>query len=324
MEDTSLILLKPAPVELLTAWLKELYGRPVQIGARQLLRHRDLSKVERLFIPDSLPETLIYKQVIPPWDIEQDLLERVLIPSISSSPQLYMVGHYQEVTALFMEDLGEVHITNALSSGLVSRLGKELARMHRSYGYRTDELLQAQVLHTLFPLDYGQLATDLAERLTSWGLLSQSQADGLINVSTQAASRLAGEPISLVHGDLFAENLLVKNNRVCLVDWSWFTHLGVPLLDIATLAMDHFKNGALSRYSQDLIESYCFESGRLPDDLLHALPAAEAAFKLFFLRYLVDRSQRGIMSTTVGHVDDFMRQVIAELLEYLAHSWQSP
>jgi len=70
------------------------------------LRHRDLSYVERLWIADSLPQSLIYKLVLPPWDIELDINQRVLSPSVSSSPQLYLTAHHGSLTVLFLEDLG--------------------------------------------------------------------------------------------------------------------------------------------------------------------------------------------------------------------------
>ena len=74
---------------MLQGWLREFYGKSVQISDREVLRHRDLSYVERLYVADGLPESIIYKLVLPPWDIEQDLHERILIPSVSNSPQLF-------------------------------------------------------------------------------------------------------------------------------------------------------------------------------------------------------------------------------------------
>lgn len=105
-EDGSLDLLTPVGEERLTSWLQEFYGKAVTVKSRELLRHRDLSYVERIELEDALPQSLIYKLVLPPWDVEQDLHERILIPSISNSPQLFMAAHQGQVTAMFMEDLG--------------------------------------------------------------------------------------------------------------------------------------------------------------------------------------------------------------------------
>jgi hypothetical protein len=58
-ENDSLELLTPAPEEKLQSWLAEFYGKPVRITDRAILRHRDLSYVERLHIEDGLPESII-------------------------------------------------------------------------------------------------------------------------------------------------------------------------------------------------------------------------------------------------------------------------
>lgn len=150
-EDASLTLLSAAPEEKLQAWLIEFYGKPVRILNREVLRHRDLSMVERLTFTDALPSSLIYKQVLPPWDIEQDLHERILIPSISNSAQLFLSAHHGQLTALFLEDLGSDYLEGLATAEIACRVGEELAKLHRSYCYRTDELLHTNVLRSLFP-----------------------------------------------------------------------------------------------------------------------------------------------------------------------------
>src|SRR5271170_6559687 len=97
-ENESLNLLVIAPDEKLAGWLTEFYGKTVHIASRQVLRHRDLSYVERIKIADALPESIIYKLVLPPWDVEQDLHERILIPSITNSAQLFLSANYGSLT----------------------------------------------------------------------------------------------------------------------------------------------------------------------------------------------------------------------------------
>ncbi len=317
-ESDTLKLLEPVPEEKLTSWLKEFYGKPVSIDKRELLRHRDLSYVMRLYIEDALPETLIYKLVLPPWDIEQDLHERVLIPSISSSAQLFMAAHAGPITALFLEDLGTVSLKETSSKELAQQVGKELAKLHRAYSYRTDELMQLNILRSLSPIDYEEFANGMAQQLKSWYVISSHQAQVLKNVAQALAPKLAGEPISLVHGDLYAENVILRSDRLFIIDWSWFTIIGVPAMDLATLSMDHFKNGGLPRWRDELIDSYCFESGRDSQDVRRVLPHAETLGRFLFLHWLVERRSRGIMGTTVGPVDDLISKVIDELSERLS------
>ena len=284
-------LLLPVPEEQLLAWLAEFYGRVVHIGNREVLRHRDLSYVERLLIVDSLPDSLIYKLVLPPWDIEQDLHQRVLIPSISNSAQLYMSAHRGPLTALFLEDLGTKSLVTTSNAEIAAAVGKELAKMHRAYSYRTDELIQTNVLRARLPLDYGEFTNALVAQLTEWNLISKDEAQNVQKLARILAVRLAGEPISLVHGDLFAENIILRGERLFIVDWSWFTILGVPLMDLATLTMEHPKNAGFYQWKNEVIEAYCFESARDTNDVRALLPYAEMLSRLFFLDWLQERKR---------------------------------
>lgn len=317
-EDSSLELLTPVSEERLRSWLQEFYGKEVSIKKRELLRHRDLSYVERIELEDALPKSLIYKLVLPPWDIEQDLHERILIPSISNSPQLFMSAHQGQVTAMFMEDLG----TGALdrsggSAEIARRIGEDLAKMHRSYSYRTDELAQLGILRTFSPIDYESFVSAFGDKLSQWKLVSAEEKKQLDKLAKLLAPPLAGETISLVHGDLYAENVILRGNRLFLIDWSWFTALGVPLMDIATLTTAHHKNGGFEKYRAELLESYCFESGRKEKDVAATLPYAETLSRVLFLEWLVERKSRGIEGTTVGPVDGLIKTVVNELIERL-------
>lgn len=321
-EDPSLKLLEPAPQGKLESWLAEFFGKPVTIVGRELLRHRDLSYVERLQFQDCLPESLIYKQVLPPWDIEQDLHERILIPSIASSAQLYMTAHHGSVTAMFLEDLGGVNLKEQpVETKTAKQLGEDIARMHRAYSYRTDELIQMNVLRSLTPIDYESFFTEVTDQLLSWGDIDDSDASAINKAAHSIAHRLAGEPISLVHGDLYAENIITQNGRLFLIDWSWFTLIGVPTMDLASLISDHAKNGLLREHRDLILEAYCFESGRKTEDVQSALPYAAALERMLFLYWLTVRKSMGILGTTVGPVENLMRSVTKEIVKN-SHSWK--
>jgi thiamine kinase-like enzyme len=316
-ENESLELLTPVPDELLQTWLGEFYGKPITISDRQVLRHRDLSYVERLKIADALPESIIYKQVLPPWDIEQDLHERVLQPSITSSAQLFLSGHYGQVTAMFMEDLGTSSLIKDATKDLASQVGEELAKLHRSYCYRCDELLQMGILRTLFPIDYEEFGYKMLEHLSTWKLCTADDRKSIIALVQALAKHLAGEPTSLVHGDMYAENIILRNSRLFFIDWSWFTMLGAPLMDLATLASDHYKNGELIPFREVVIDAYCYEFVRDAEECRRLLPFAETLSRLLFLQWLVERRRRGILGTTVGPVDILIPQIIGDLVKRL-------
>lgn len=316
-ENESLNLLTPAPESKLLSWVSEFYNKPVQITHREILRHRDLSYVERLFVKDSLPESIIYKLVLPPWDVERDLLEHVLIPSISSSAQLYLSAHHGPLTALFLEDLGSVSLQTNGTRDIATKLGEELAKLHRAYSYRCDELMQTLVLRTVFPLDYEEFTCTLAQRIAHWNLISNKQFHQLMQLAQCLALQLAGETISLVHGDFYAENVILRNGKLFIIDWSYFTIIGVPLMDLATLTMDHPKNAEFINFRNTVIEAYSYESGRDAQEIHRLLPYAETLSRLLFLSWLVDRKNLGIKGTTVGAVDGVIPKVVQELGERL-------
>ena len=315
MENESLTLLQPAPEERLAAWLEEFYGKRVEITRREQLRHRDLSFVERLWIGDALPESLIYKLVLPPWDIEQDLHERVLQPSIAHTAQLFMSAHFGQMTAMFLEDLGkESLLQRKVDAEFAADIGKELAKLHRSYSYRIEELRHLNILRALPPTEYPAFVGNIIGLLREWKLLRKDDERELNALAERLSVVLASEPVSLVHGDMYAENILVRNDKVFIIDWSWFTHIGVPAMDLASLTSNHFKNGDFFQWRDTVLDAYCFESGRKTDEVVAVLPYAELLSRVMFLNWLVVRRERGIMGTTVGPVDELIPKIVDEVI----------
>jgi tRNA A-37 threonylcarbamoyl transferase component Bud32 len=317
LEDESLNLIELVPESNLACWLAELYGKKVEILKRETLRHRDLSFVERLHIKDGFPKSVIYKLVLPPFDIEHELHQRVLVPSITNFAQLYLTAHYGKMTAMLMEDLGEHSLLSESEINYAQTVGRDLAKMHRGYSYRIDDLLPVDILPHILPIDYEQYALRLAKELSDWQLISQAESKALVDLAGLVASKLAGEPISLVHGDLYAENLIIRHNRLYIIDWSHFAFIGVPLMDLGTLTIDHVKNGHFAEKRAQVIEAYCDESGRDAKEVLEQLPYAAALSRLIFLSWLVERKSRGITGTTVGPVEILIAKVTNELCQLL-------
>lgn len=315
MEDESLKLLEPPPLERLMGWLHEFYGKDVEVSERILLRHRDLSLVERLHMRDALPESLIYKVVLPPWDVEQDLHERILIPSISNSARLFLSGTCGPMTALFMEDLGTQSLVGGTDHRTANLIGTELAKMHRAYEYRTDELSPLGILRTLRPGEYSRLVETLLESVAKWQLCNEDEQHELRTLGSVLDEQLASERLSLVHGDLYAENIILRGGKFYIIDWSWFTMIGVPIVDLSTLVSDHFKNGEDRQWQQVALEAYLDESGRNGDEVKRLLPFAYTLSRLLFLDWLVERRSRGIMGTTKGPVDGVIQTLIQELIQ---------
>jgi len=319
MENETLQLLEPVPEENLRSWLRELYNKPVEIERREVLRHRDLSYVERLYLKGALPESLIYKLVLPPWDIEDDLHREILVPSISNSAKLYLTGHYKKITALFLEDFGTNYLNKHSTVALAQKLGENLAKMHRSYSYRIAELEPLNILPVWHPENYPEKIAKIVDSLSNWNLVSDEDKKLLTRIAQSASELFSQQPMSLVHGDLFAENIVVGDayhpRNLSIIDWSWFATLGAPVLDLATLCSSHFKNGEFAVHQKDFLEAYCFEAGRSINEVQSDLKIAKLFERVFFLHWLETRKGMGIVGTTVGHVDDLIKQIIRDLHE---------
>lgn len=313
--DPKLQLLNLVPDFKLKSWLGEFYGKSVKIVKTEVLRHRDFSYVARLSINDALPGTIIYKLILPPWHIEQDIIERILVPSISHSPQLYLAAHHRDMTALFLEDLGSDCLLDKATSITASMLGEYLARLHRSYCYRVDEIAQLQILKVLSPLDYIDFCQNLTNMLDKFNCgIASSSLTKLNDLIKDIAQALAHEPVSLVHGDFYAENIIINHNRLHFIDWSWFTMLSVPILDLCSVTMTCSKNGSLSNFKQNIIESYCYEAGRSSNQVLELLPFVQNLNAILFLNWLAVRKKLGYEATTVGPVNDLIASTIAKLI----------
>lgn len=316
-KNPAIKLLEPVPEKLLFSWLNEFYGKEVSVANRTVLRHRDFSYVERIQLSEALPDSLIYKLVIPPWDIEQDLHERVLVPSISNSAQLYMTAHYGNITAMFMEDLGTVYMNESADKESCLKFAKHLARMHRAYSYRLEELIDAGILRHLSSDNLPEFGSNLFLRLSKLESISDEQSKELHNLFEIVRDNLKAETLSLVHGDLYAENVVLRGSRQHLIDWSWFTSIATPLIDLATITSDHPKNGVILQFKEEFLEAYCFESGRSLEELSGLKPSAHALERFLFLSWLAERKDRGIVGTTVGHVDELVSAVIGQIQELI-------
>lgn len=90
---------------------------------------------------------------------------------------------------------------------------------------------------------------------------------------------LAGLPTTLVHGDLYASNVLVAPGRVCAVDWE-LAGVGPGVLDVAALTM-----GWEEAERSMLVESYRQTLAKPPDsvDFAHDLDSARLHLALQWL-----------------------------------------
>ncbi len=313
-ENQYLDLIPVVPLSKLLSWLNEFYGKDVTIEKLDVLRHRDFSYVARITINDALPETIIFKLVLPPWHVEQDIIERILIPSIAYSPQIYLSGQYQNMTAMLIEDLGPDNIVHLANHQIASLIGENLAKFHRSYCYRVDEIAQLKILNMLTAIECPDFCRRIFMSIEGYKLdIDPSVLNSLKDFSSHIAIVFANEPITLVHGDFFAENIIYNHAKLHFIDWSWFTLLSFPLLDLGTITSQAPKNGVLANFKDQILESYSFESGKDLSEINRLLPYANVFTKILFLNWLVLRKSMGIEGTTVGPVNALIKDTVDEI-----------
>ncbi|HMO23289.1 MAG TPA: phosphotransferase, partial [Candidatus Melainabacteria bacterium] len=243
--------------------------------------------------------------------------ERVLVPSISNSARLYMTAHHGSVTALFLEDLGNEYLTEHATAEIAQLFGEELAKMHRSYTYRMAEIIDSGIMRNLETPNIEPFTEKLVEGLMRLGNLDAVRKKTLLDAASFCKSKLKDEPPTLVHGDLYAENIVLRKDELYLFDWSWFTSIGPCMIDFASMVSDHPKNGIFRNYSKEFAEAYCFESGRKPDEILELASCGAILERLLFLSWLEERKSLGVLGTTVGHVDNLIEKVIGQIEDKL-------
>ncbi len=86
-----------------------------------------------------------------------------------------------------------------------------------------------------------------------------ARADVSLPGYESVTARLAALPTTLVHGDLYASNVLVGDGRVCAVDWE-LAGVGPGVLDLATLTL-----GLPEPDAAELAEAYRRALERPPD-----------------------------------------------------------
>src|SRR5262249_44047669 len=220
----------PDPREVLEQGLRAYFGRPVRIAG---LRSRPLATsshpIDRLRVTLASGERLrvIFKRLSPGEKLygnEREVLiyRRLLDGGRFGAPALY-ASVYDEAEGrywLFLEDLG----SSTLDEGDVEEwfaAVRWLARMHGTYHGREADLRALACLMEHGPAYY-QMVAQTARRYLELAGTGQALArfDALMGRYDSLVNYLVGEPRTLVHGDIFAQNLVIQpGGRIRAIDW---------------------------------------------------------------------------------------------------------
>jgi len=235
----------PAPRKVLEQGLSAYLGRPVRITR---LQRRPLATsshaIERLRVKLTSGERLkvVFKQLQPGEKLygnEREVLvyRWLLAGERFGAPALY-ASVYDEGERrywLFLEDVG----SSTLDEGDVEEwfaAARWLAGVHASYHGREAELRELGCL-----MEHGRayyhLVGETARRNLELAGATQAlvRFDALMRRYDSLVNYLAGEPRTLVHGDVFADNLIIQpGRRVRAIDWE-SAAVGLGAWDLAKL-----------------------------------------------------------------------------------------
>jgi hypothetical protein len=235
----------PAPREVLEQGLSAHFGRPVRIIR---LQRRPLTTsshaIERLRVTLASGEVLrvVFKRLQPGEKLygnEREVLiyRRLLDGERFGAPALYASVNDERERRywLFLEDVG----SSTLDEGDVEEwlaAARWLAGMHGAYHGREDDLRAPGCLMEHGPAFYRLVAQTARRNLQLAGAAEALvRFDSVMRRYDSLVNYLVGESRTLVHGDIFAENLIVQPGvRIRAVDWE-SAAIGLGAWDLAKL-----------------------------------------------------------------------------------------
>jgi hypothetical protein len=235
----------PAPREVLEQGLSAHFGRPVRIAG---LKRRPLATsshpIDRLRVTLASGERLrvIFKRLSPGemlYGNEREVLiyRRLLDGERFGAPALY-ASVYDEGEGrywLFLEDLG----SSTLDEGDVEEwfaAVRWLARMHGTYHGREADLRALACLMEHGPAYYHMVAQSARRNLDLAGAgEALGRFDALMGRYDSLVDYLVGQRRTLVHGDVFAQNLVLQPGAsIRAIDWE-SAAIGLGAWDLARL-----------------------------------------------------------------------------------------
>src|SRR5262249_41573958 len=233
----------PGLREVLEQGLSAHFGRPVRITG---LQRRPLAisshAIERLRVMLASGERLrvVFKQPQPGEKLygnEREVLiyRRLLDGARFGAPALYgaLYDEGERCYWLFLEDLGSLTLDEGDVEAWLAA-ARWLAGVHASYHGREDDLRELGCLMEHGPAYYHMVGETARRNLELAGAgEALVRFDALMRRYDSLVNSLAGEPRTLVHGDIFAEHLIIQpGGRIRAIDWE-SAAIGLGAWDLA-------------------------------------------------------------------------------------------
>jgi len=219
-----------------------------------LLRKWSLSEVYRASLPSG--ETRIIKWGGKEMAGEAAIYERLVGPLNIPSPIIY--GYYErdDSAVMMMEDCGTYNLEQQPQPELFLEAAKGLARLRDTATTNLESLSEETLrFYTVPASHFLALLDDLlrSPRLSGNAVLIRLQS----TLPTELNKLYEAVPLTLVHHDYHAKNLLIQDGRILPIDWS-IAYLSPHLGDLYCLMNEaHFLSG-ISK--EDILAAFQEES----------------------------------------------------------------
>lgn len=287
----------PTPEQVLEAGLGGLRGRPVRITALESRAMDTFSShpIRRLSVRLEGGESLsvVFKRLrpAPGRDVRREvrIYERLLAGRRFGAPALW-ASRCDEGEGrfwLFLEDVGSWRL-DWHGVGGWRRALRWLAGVHAECEHREDALAALGCLGEHGLPFYAGLAERARERLAAEGTpRAGARLAALAERLPWCAAELAGQPRTLVHGDLSGHNLMLPpGDGVRPLDWEWAA-IGPAAWDVAKLV------AGWGRRKPELVAEYLRERERLGAPVAdvpafrRALVHGDVLRRLWYLRWWI-------------------------------------
>jgi hypothetical protein len=220
----------PVPREVLEQGLSAHFGRPVRIaGLKRRSQAASSHAIERLWVMLASGERLpvVFKRLQPGDELygnEREVLiyRRLLDGERFGAPALYASVHEEGERRywLFLEDVGSSTLDEGGDEEWFAA-ARWLARLHGTYHGREDDLRALACLMEHGPAYYQMVARAARRNLELAGAgAALGRFDALMGGYDSLVAYLVGQRRTLVHGDIFAQNLIIQPGAgIRAIDW---------------------------------------------------------------------------------------------------------
>lgn len=249
-------------LEELRIWLDD--GTSIRLMFKDLSRramHPDARRVKPAFLYDPLREIETYRTILKPSGL--------------GTPECYggVVDPSLDRYWLFLEYVPACTLYEVDAAGW-SRAARWLAELHARFAQAPDLLRRARAAHLLcyasdFYRRWARRALAFATRDERRQPIGTRRAfERLVERYESVVERLVALPLTLIHGEFSASNVLVQNgaqrDRVCPVDWE-MAAVGPGLVDLAALTAGSWTPWQREALVRAYLSALPETASRLPD-----------------------------------------------------------